>query len=188
MKLRHVFPMAVGHRAARLLVVAAVGIGAVGAAAGAAQADTGYAISWSGQHLITASYDLLNVAVADGSTSAGGRVIQWPADGGSEQAWYFGTITLNGVYQGTVIANANSGMCLNTDGVAGDELTQQPCYYGDNYELFDVHGSLGGYDSFSNVATGLYMDVNGYSWNEGDGIDLWYQNDAPNQTFATVAW
>lgn len=188
MKIRRLIPSHIDHRAARLLVVAAVGLAGVGAAAGAAQADTGYVVTWSQPYIMTASYDFLNVAVADSSRSNGGRIIQWAADGGSEQEWSFGTETVNGVYQGTFIANVNSGLCMNTDGGAGDQLLQETCYLGDNDELFYIHGSLGGYDSFSNVATGWYIDVNGYSWNEGQGIDLWYQNNQPNQTFATLAW
>jgi hypothetical protein len=151
-------------------------------------AGAGWAISWSSSYLITASYDLLNVDVAGASTASGAGVIQWPANGGSNQVWYFGTETYNGVYQGTVIDNANSGLCLQTDGVAGDGLTQGTCYYGDLDEAFDVNGSLGGYDSFKNLATGLYLDVSGYSWSQGASIDLWYSNNQPNQTFKTTSW
>lgn len=188
MNIRQLIPSHLDRRAARLLAVAAVGLAGVGAAAGAAQADTGYAVTWSQPYLITASYDLLNVAVADGSTSGGAGVIQWPANAGAEQEWLFGTETLDGVYQGTFIANANSGLCINTDGVAGDQLDQEACYYGNGNELYTVHGSLGSYDSISNVGSGLYLDVNGYSWNEGAAIDLWYENNQPNQTFETVPW
>ena len=189
MNIRQLLPSRIDHRAARLLAVAAVGLAGVGATAGGAQADSGgYAVSWSSPYLITASYDLLNVAVSDGSTSGGAPIIQWPADGGGEQVWLFGTETLDGVYQGTFIENGNSGLCLNTDGVAGDQLDQENCYFGNGNELFSVNGNLGSYDSFTNVGSGLNLDVNGYSWNEGAPIDLWYSNDQPNQTFETVPW
>lgn len=173
---------------ARLAAVAVLGTAIVGTAAGAAQADTGWAVSWSGPYLITASYDLLNVAVSGGSTSGGAPIIQWPADAGAEQVWEFGTTTYDGVYEGTFIVNANSGLCINSDGAAGDQLDQEICYYGNGNELFNIHGSLGSYDSFSNVGSGLYLDVNGYSWNEGAAIDTWYENNQPNQTFETVPW
>jgi len=189
MKIRQLIPNRIDHRAARLLAVAAVGLAGVGATAGAAQADsTGWAISWSSPHLITASYDLQNVAVSGGATTGGAPIIQWPADDGNEQVWLFGTETYDGVYEGTVIMNDNSRLCLNTDGVAGDQLDQEICYYGNVNEEFSINGSLGGYDSFENVGSGLYLDVSGYSWNEGAAIDLWYQNDQPNQTFETVPW
>lgn len=186
MNIRPLIPSRIDNRTARLLAVAAVGLAAVGTTAGAAQADTGYAVTWSQPYLITASYDLENVAVADGATTGGAPVIQWPADDGTEQEWRFGTETYNGVYQGTFILNDNSGKCINTDGVAGDTLDQEICYYGNVNELYLIHGNLGSYDSISNLGSGLYLDVNSYSWNEGANIDLWYQNDQPNQTFETV--
>jgi hypothetical protein len=187
LNIRRLIPSRIDHRAARVLTVAALGLATVGAAAGAAQADT-LSVSWSSPYLITASYDFLNVAVADGATWGGARIIQWSADNGAEQEWEFGNTYDDGVYQGTFIRNVNSGLCLNTDGVAGDELDQEICYYNNVNELFNVEGSLGGYVSIRNVGSGLYLDVSGYSFNEGDGIDLWYQNDQPNQTFATTPW
>lgn len=189
MNIRRMIPSRIDHRAARVLVVAALGLTGVGAAAGAAQADSsGYAVTWSSPYLITASYDLLDVAVSGGSSTPGTGIIQWAADGGNEQVWEFGTETLDGQYEGTFILNVNSGMCINTDNVPGHSLAEQPCYLADGNELYNIHGSLGGYDSFSNVNSGLYVDVSGYSWSEGAAIDLWYQNNQPNQTFATVAW
>ena len=44
------------------------------------------------------------------------------------------------------------------------------------------------FDEEKYVGSGLYLDVSGYSWNEGDAIDLWYQNNQANQTFETVPW
>ena len=188
MNIRQLMPARIDGRAARLLAVAAIGLGAVGAGAGAAQADPGYTVNWTGGYLINASYDLLNVAVSGGSTSGGAPIIQWPATGGYEQVWRFGYTYLDGVYQGTFIQNEASGLCMNTDGNAGDQLDQEICYDGNGNELFDINGSLGGYASFKNTGSGLYLDVNGYSWNEGAAIDLWYQNDQPNQSFATTPW
>ena len=188
MNIRKLIPTRIDHRAVRLLAVAGVGLAGVGATAGAAQADTGWAVSWSQPYLITASYDLQAVSVSGAATSGGAPVIQWAAYGGPEQQWSFGNETLNGVYDGTLIMNLNSGLCLNTDGVAGDQLDQEICYDGNVNELYDINGGLGGYDSISNVGSGLYLDVSGYSWNEGDAIDLWYQNNQANQTFETVPW
>ena len=187
--IRQLIPTRIDHRASRLLAVAAVGLAGLGATAGAAHADeTGWGVSWSGPYLITASYDLQAVAVSGGATSGGAPIIQWPSYGGNEQLWEFGTETYDGVYDGTLIMNVNSGLCLNTDGVAGDQLDQEICYDGNPNELYNVNGSLGSYDSISNVGSGLYLDVSGYSWNEGAAIDLWYQNNQPNQTFETVPW
>jgi hypothetical protein len=53
-------------------------------------------------------------------------VIQWYPTGGANQAWQIGGSD-NGnpeLPQG-YIANVNSGMCLATDGTAGDQLFQE---------------------------------------------------------------
>jgi hypothetical protein len=50
--------------------------------------------------------------------SAGTDIIQWGSDNGSEQQWPI---------NGNQIVNENSSMCVTTDGVAGDPLTQEPC-------------------------------------------------------------
>ena len=45
MNIRKLIPTRIDHRAVRLLAVAGVGLAGVGATAGAAQADTGWAVS-----------------------------------------------------------------------------------------------------------------------------------------------
>lgn len=192
-------PSTLVKKALRGAAIAAIGSAAVLGTAGAASAspsastvhanDAGYQVSWTGSpYLMTASYDTLNVAVPGSSTSIGTGLIQWPADGGNEQAWYFGTVTYDGAYQGTLIDNANSGLCVDTDGNAGDQVFQQTCEFGNANELFDINGGLDAYSQLQNVGTGLYLDVSGYSWNEGAAIDLWYGNDQPNQTFFLLPW
>ncbi len=49
-----------------------------------------------------------------------------------------------------------------------------------------MQGSLGSYDTIYNIAAGLYLDVSGYSGNEGANIDLWCWNGQGNQSFVTV--
>lgn len=173
------------RRTARAVAVAALTGSAGLAAAGAAHADT-IDISWSSTYLISASYDAQNVAVAGGSTTPGTRIIQWPTDDGSEQEWRFGNVIDNGVDIGTLIQNAGTGMCITTDGYADDTVYEEYCGATAASQLFDVQGSLGWYDSIYNIASGLYLDVSGYSGNEGANIDLWYGNSQGNQSFVTV--
>ncbi len=173
------------HRAARAAALLALGGGVAVGIAGAAQADT-IDISWSGEYLISASYDAQDVAVAGGSSTPGTRIIQWPADGGGEQEWNFGNVIDDGVDIGTLIQNGATGECITSDGNAGDTVYEEECEATAKNQLFAVSGSLGSYDTIYNISTGLYLDVSGYSGNEGTNIDLWYYNGQGNQSFVTV--
>ncbi|MBR7839330.1 RICIN domain-containing protein [Actinospica durhamensis] len=175
----------VARRSARAFALAALTGSAALAAGGAAHADS-IDISWSSTYLISASYDAQNVAVAGGSSSPGTRIIQWPTDDGAEQEWRFGNVIDNGQDIGTLIQNGGTGMCITTDGNAGDGVYEEECEATAASELFDVSGSLGSYDSIYNISNGLYLDVSGYSGNEGANIDLWYWNGQGNQSFVTV--
>jgi hypothetical protein len=175
------------RRTARAFALAALSGSAAIGAAGAAHADT-IDISWSSTYLISASYDAQNVAVAGGSSTPGTRIVQWPADGGGEQEWRFGNVIDNGNDIGTLLQNGLTGMCITTDGNAGDTVYEEECEATAASQLFDVQGSLGSYDSIYNISSGLYLDVSGYSGNEGANIDTWYWNGQGNQSFVTVAF
>ena len=69
--------------------------------------------------------------VAGASTAAGALVIQWPADGGTNQEW---TLQQDGGNIFTV-RNVNSGMCLDVPGSSvteGVQLDQWTCNGGAN--------------------------------------------------------
>jgi hypothetical protein len=172
------------RHAARIATAAVLG-GAALAGAGSAHADsTGYSIDWLGtQYWIVPTYDLLNVAVSQGSYSVGAQIIQWYNDGGSEQKWVFGDVFWGGQFIGYEIKNVNSGLCLETSGSAGATLYQNECYPNDLGEVYAVTQNDAGADLFQNVGTGLYLDVSGYSWGAGAQMDLWYNNGQPNQQF-----
>jgi hypothetical protein len=69
--------------------------------------------------------------VSGGSTSAGAPIIQWWADSGAEQEWL-----LPRKYRNGEIYNQNSGMCITTDGVAGDQLYQDYCSNSENQRWY----------------------------------------------------
>jgi len=165
-------------------IVLGVGATAANASSGPVYSEGGYTVYEGTQaKWITAEYDGMNVAVAGGSTSVGARVIQWYNDGGSEQKWYFDAVyDGSSGFEGYLIRNENSGLCLSTDGIAGDRMTQEPCNPQLYPEWFAID-SWGTDNQFYNRQTGLYMDVSGYSYTAGANVDLWYSNGGDNQWF-----
>ena len=126
--------------------------------------------------LVPAS-DWLNIAVSGGSTSPGAPIIQWWADGRGEQKWLLPSTNTTGQ-----IINENSGMCITTDGVAGDQLAQEPCNGTGNQQWFAAYQQAGP-TMFENAAYNLVMDVSGYDMWAGGAIDAWYANGDANQYF-----
>jgi hypothetical protein len=172
--------------ATRAAAVALVAVGLLaGAGISSAQASTGNTVYRGSQaHWITASYDGMNLAVANNATWAGAPVIQWYNDGGTEQKWYFDQVyDTSGGFQGYMLRNENSGMCLLEDGIAGDWLYQEPCDQNNAAELFWHYGAAGTDNHFQARNGGLYVDVSGYSYGAGANIDGWYQNGGANQNF-----
>jgi hypothetical protein len=159
--------------AATVAALAATG-GTADAATGGIAAGGGVT---SGYFTFTAVSSGMNLDVEGASTAPGGRVIQWPADGGTNQNWGFTTHDY--------LKNQNSGMCLTTDGVAGDQLYQKPCLkrlarYQTWYPTCLPEGCLLAGDN------GLVVDVYQGSTAEGAHIDAWPLNPngpQPNQLF-----
>jgi hypothetical protein len=130
-----------------------------------------------------ASANFLVLDVAGASTSQGAGVIQWYGTGGANQRWNFvqtGDATQE-------IVNQNSGMCLTTDGVAGDQLYQMRCL---NSPLQQWRGTLPrSWSGFLNGSTlvnpysGLGVDVAGGSGKAGTSIIGWSAKDSINQHF-----
>ena len=128
--------------------------------------------------------------VGGASTSPGAGVIDWWANSGANQKWDWDLIDpIDGIY---LIKNENSGQCLTSDGIPGDQVYQQPCLEGGQNEewytnlptLYDESVALS--DTIQNVASNLYLDVNGDSPWPGASIDTWYYNGNPNQYFRLV--
>jgi len=128
--------------------------------------------------------DLL-LDVSGGSTEPGAPVIDWWANGGANQAWIFQS-SLYYAPNTYEIVNQNSGQCLTTDGVAGDQLYQWPCTPWSHNQVWvsDIRGfSDGQGHAISNPAFGLVVDVYGNTSWPGAAIDAWYPNGGQNQYF-----
>jgi Ricin-type beta-trefoil lectin domain-like len=132
-------------------------------------------------------YMMLDVSGA--STSPGAGVIDWWANGGANQKWNWVLVdSIDGIY---VLQNQNSGQCLTSDGIPGDQVYQMPCNYGENQEWYtdlptQYEESVASSATLKNVASGLYLDVYGDSPWPGASIDTWYYNGNPNQYFRIV--
>ena len=162
------------------LTAAAVAVATAGAVAGgaaSAQASTGFTI-----HITPDNTAFLLLDVTGGSTSAGTGVIDWVANGGANQSWTF--IPYGNAYE---IENNNSGMCLTTDNVAGDQVYQFWCV-GASTQLWYTGLTPGSATDWTiqSQSSGLYLDVNGDSPWEGTSIDTWYFNGGYNQYFGAV--
>lgn len=176
--------MRAGTAALTAATVLGAGVGAANASSGGSYSENGYIVHTDSQaHWITAEFDGMNVAVADNGTDNYHRVVQWYNDGGAEQKWYFDQVydSTSG-FEGDLLRNENSGLCLSTDGNAGDTVFQVTCDPANNTEWFDRYTS-GTDNNFFNRATGLYLDVSGFSYTAGANIDLWYGNNGDNQWF-----
>ncbi|MCL2394393.1 MAG: RICIN domain-containing protein [Acidimicrobiaceae bacterium] len=146
------------------------------------------ALAGSGGTAFAQSYTTLNAAstfmaidVNGASTAPGAGVIQWYDNGGANQHW-----SLPGGGSTGMIQNQNSGMCLDTDGIAGDQLFQMPCESNNPLEQWSVTENWTAFGDavvLGNSYSGLWVDVYGNSYSAGAAIDAWYPNGQPNQTF-----
>jgi hypothetical protein len=178
----------------RAALVAALGVGGVVATATAASASPPYhTVAGTSSHFISENNDSLVVAVANAANWGGAPVIQWSNTGGSEQRWYFDTIEDSSntpyPYEGFttlyLLRNANSGLCLDTDGRAGDQLFQAPCDVTDYGQWFGEASYWFG-NEFYDVGSALWLDVSGNSYGLGAAVDEWTWNGNGNQVFTII--
>ncbi len=122
--------------------------------------------------------------VSGASTQPGAPVIDYWANGGSNQQWIFST---TGAYDTYEIINVNSNQCLTADSNAGDQVYQWPCD-GSTQQQWVTGlnpGSIYAY-TIQNVSSGLYLDVSGNSPWPGAAIDTWPYNGGSNQYFSAI--
>jgi Ricin-type beta-trefoil lectin domain-like len=130
----------------------------------------------------------LQLDVGGASTSSGAGVIDWWTNGGANQKWDWVPADTN--YDEWLIVNENSGQCLASDGIPGDQVYQEPCYQDSVNQYWSTtlpidyqDYSLASSDTIENEASHLYLDVSGDSPWPGAWIDTWYYNGNPNQYF-----
>lgn len=185
----------VSARAQRLLAAVAAALAVAGASASlapAAHADTYYKL--------VAHNSALTLDVQGGSTSPGAPVIQWYDNGGANQRWTLPISRATEDWYGTgAIRNQNSGQCLTTDFRAGDQLYQYPCLTSGGYPVptqnwIAKRVNADGVSEYStqllNPASGLVVDVGGYSLSPGAAIIGWPAANgsyAANQVFEQYA-
>lgn len=162
-----------------LIGAVALSAGLVATGAGSAQADTDFTI-----HVTPNNTFGLLLDVSGASQSPGAGVIDWYANGGGNQSWTFESFGSTNTYE---IVNGNSGQCLTTDGVAGDQVVQLPCNggLGQRWTTNLTPGTTSAW-TIGNAWSGLYLDVNNASPWAGASIDVWYYNGGSNQYFAAL--
>jgi hypothetical protein len=114
------------------------------------------------------------------STSPGAQAIQWPANGGRNQAWRFISTGTANVY---FIQVQHSGMMLDVEGVstaAGARVIQWPAN-GQINQMWRLVPAAAG--TFNLVAqhSGMALDVGGVSRDDGALIIQWPTNGGTNQ-------
>ena len=131
------------------------------------------------------SPDGLVLDMSGASTAPGGQLIDWVSNRGANQMWTFHNITLKNSGQLYTIVNQNSGLCLTTDGIAGDRVVQETCA-GNNLTQQWYTGlspfSTQGW-AVENEASGLYLDVDQDNPDFGAWIITWPFNGGLNQYF-----
>ncbi|MFE0458593.1 RICIN domain-containing protein [Kitasatospora sp. NPDC058965] len=142
----------------------------------------------TGSRVLTSANSSLLMDDSGASTADASPVIQWPANGGTNQRW-----TLQQVSGNTyTVVNALSGKCLDTTGhatAAGTPLVQSTCTPGAPTQqwLADAVGSYtdpanAGF-TLVNLAAGLVVDVPNNSTSQGTQLALWSSNGGKNQTW-----
>ena len=168
--------------AATLAVVATVAGGSAGLAAAPAMADTA---SYNG---LTSTSNWYSLDVSGASTSLFAPIDVWYYNGNANQQFTYPEN--NG--QVAEIEAQNSGMCITTDGTAGDVLFQAPCFNGvaqqweaETWTAWWNPGKT--MVTFLNPWSGLVMDVENNSYSPGASVDGWYPNGGLNQSWTLPA-
>jgi hypothetical protein len=165
----------------RFVRTALVGFALCGGGTGAALATTGSTAFAQSYTTLNAASSFMAIDVSGAATWPGAPVIQWYDNGGANQHW-----SVPGSGATGEIQNQNSGMCLDTDGVAGDQLFQMPCDPNNPLQQWyvdEIWTVIGDEVALYNPTSGLWVDVYGNSYSAGAAIDAWYGNRGYNQSF-----
>jgi len=138
----------------------------------------------NGQYVVTNEWSDLVLDDPAFSKSSGTQIIQYTANGGSNQKWQF-TFQSSGYY---TIQNVSSQLYLSDPGdssSAGTQLEQMTAT-NDNTQLWALTASGSGY-VLHNRATGLVLDDRAFSTAKGTGIILYTANGGSNQTWVVTS-
>jgi hypothetical protein len=138
-------------------------------------------------HYLTNGKSGLVMDVSGGSTSNGGKIIQYADHSGANQQWTLTQVSGN-LY---TAVNANSGLCLevpSSSTTQGTQLDQWTCNGGANQRW-----ALDAVGSYTSSADASYLLVNlnsgyaaedyGNSTSSGAAVDQWPSNGGSNQTW-----
>ncbi len=132
--------------------------------------------------------------VSGGSTAPGAKVIQYSVTGGANQRW-----DVRPTAGGSHIVNVKSQYCLQTNGIAGAQLSVTYCNDANPRQVWNFSAPRFGvidpahpfyYRSggILNPYTGLRVDVQGGGRLNGTPIIGWPQNSSDSQSFVYWPW
>jgi len=126
----------------------------------------------------TARHSGKRLDVFNGSLDDGGSVVQWAANGGTNQQWQF--VDVGGGYYNLV--NRNSGKCLdvyNNSTADGGSVVQWACHGGANQKWQWV--AIGDYFNLKAQVSGKCLDVDAVSTADGAKVQQWTCGSGFNQ-------
>jgi hypothetical protein len=125
----------------------------------------------------------LQLDMGEASTESGAGLIDWWYNGHANQMWTFNRITETP--DDFEIKNQNSGQCLTTDGVPGEQVVQEPCEGAiDQQWITGLRpGTWPDTWGIESAYSHLQLDVYSDSPWPGEFIDTWYANGGWNQYF-----
>jgi beta-galactosidase len=133
---------------------------------------------------ITASHTGFALDVEGASTADGARIVQWPFNVfyvPANEQWAF--IPVPGAPDTYYIQSGLDGKVLSVNSyAAGAPVIQWTNQGVASQQWYEVKQG-GTARKYRNVATGLYLDVSGYSYNAGAPLVQWYQTNGLNQVF-----
>jgi lysophospholipase L1-like esterase len=165
----------------RLLPLLLAPVSVLGAVAYAApatgRAAAGAAVVSGTTYTVTNVNSGLLMDVSGAVTDPGGKVIQWPSNGGANQEW---TITQagSGVY---TLASAKSGLCLEAPDTGWTTQADQNTCTGATKQQWQLQLQSDGSYTLANVASGLMADVSGGLKDQGTPVIGWGANGGLNQ-------
>jgi hypothetical protein len=176
--------MVIRHRIIKLLAALLVLLGFVFGPAGAAPAAAA-----TSAYTITASHTGFALDVEGASTSDGARIVQWPLNVlyvPANELWAFSAVP--GAPDTYYIQSVRSGRVLTVFSSApGAAVVQWNNKNVSTQQWYEVKQG-GTARKYRNVATGLYLDVSGASYNAGAPLVQWYQTNGANQVFNVSYW